>query len=249
MLQSIVGNIMTYHNFYKFINLFFIGILISLFYTNCGEAPQGETSSSSRSNDVGANYSGQLTSYFQYISTSGVAWGYAYDSRNPSSTLRILFYLDNPVGSGQFIGETQANLTSVGPNTGHYFSFQIPAAYANGTQHRLYAYAHSATPSNLLSPNYITYVAYTPKAESVFNQQIRGFVQTNCASCHTWNYAGLYGGPLLNPTPFAGGTATSNLFIRKMSGQTGHSGGVFCSGGVNSGICSEIQRWWSAEFN
>lgn len=228
----------------------FVSILV-LFYNNCSESSQGRSESSSNlaANDVGANFSGQLTSNFQYVSSSGVAWGYAYDTNNPTKTIKVLFYADGPVGTGQYIGETQASLTSVGPSSGHYFSFQVPPAYANGQQHSLYAYGYNAIPANLLKPNSLNFVAYTPKAENIFNQQLLGFVQTNCSGCHTWSYSGLYSGPLLSPTPLAGGTATTNLFIRKMSGQIGHTGGVFCTGGINSGICTEIQRWWNAEFN
>ncbi|MEK6775184.1 MAG: hypothetical protein AABY64_14685 [Bdellovibrionota bacterium] len=229
-------------------------IVLLLFYNNCGKSFEGQngelgsSSLASAANDVGANFSGQIDSNFMYVSTSGAAWGYASDLKNPTKTIKVIFYIDGPVGTGQYLGETQANLDSLGPRSGHYFLFNVPTAFINGKQHVIYAYAHNAIAANLLKPNAITYVAYAPKAEAIFNQQIRSFVQSNCASCHTWDYAGLYSGPLLAPTPFAGATATTNRFIQKMSGQTGHSGGVFCAGGVNSGICTEIQRWWNAEF-
>ncbi len=236
----------------KLVVLFSISFLtLNLFFTNCGkQAAQSGDSSSVDANDVGSNFSGQISSSIQLVSKSGAVWGYAMDAVNTGSTIKVIFYVDGPAGSGQYAGETQANVTSYGPSAGHFFSFQLPPQFADGA-HVLYAYGHEAKPEFILSPSSFNYEAYTPKAQNVFDAQIRNFVQTSCASCHGtfWTYSSLFNGPLLNPMPGSGGSATNNLFIRKMSGQTSHGGGTFCSGGANSGICAEIQRWWNAEFN
>ena len=236
----------------KLFVLFSISFLtLSLFFTNCGQKnnSQSADSSSVDSSDVGSNFSGQINSSIQLVSKSGGVWGYALDQANPGSTLKVIFYVDGPAGSGQYAGETQANVASAGPTAGHFFSFQLPPQFANGA-HVLYAYGYDTKPEYLLSPNSFNYEAYTPKAQTIFDQQIKNFVQTSCASCHGtfWTYSSLFSGPLLNPMPGAGGSATNNLFIKKMSGLTSHGGGQFCAGGVNSGICTEIQKWWNAEF-
>ena len=204
--------------------------------------------SSVDANDVGANFSGQINSNLQLVSKVGAVWGYALDPANPGSTIKVIFYVDGPAGTGQYAGETQANVASQGPNAGHFFSFQLPAQFANGA-HVLYAYGYDTKPEYLLSPNSFSYEAYTPKAQNVFDPQIKGFVSNTCTSCHGtfWNYSTLFSGPLLNPTPGQGGTATNNLFIKKMAGLASHGGGSFCAD-VNSGICAEIQKWWTAEF-
>ena len=240
----------------KSLGVFFIFstvFVLSLFFTNCGKinSQTAQDSSSQSVNDVGSNFSGQITSQIQSITKLGTVSGYAMDPQNTGSTLRVIFYADGPAGAGTYLGETQANIASYGTYAGHFFSFKIPAAYSDGKSHTLYVYGHDTRPELLLKPNSMSFVAYTPKAETVFNQQIKNFIAGNCMGCHgsLWTYSAMYSGPLLTPTPATGGTATNNTFIRKMSGLTDHAGGQFCSGGVNSDICLEIQKWWNAEFN
>lgn len=239
------------------LSVFFISSFILLvFFNNCGnyqantlndENMLTETGASSTpvTNDIGSKYSGTLSSNLQIVSKLGSVWGYALDPKNPSYSLKVIFYVDGVAGVGQYAGETQANQTAVGINAGHYFSFQLPAKFADGKYHKLYAYAVEAKASNLISPGAFNYEAYTQKAESVYNMNLKGFVSGSCSSCHGWSYSALFTGPLLNPSPLAGGTATNNLFIKKMMG---HAGGKFCNS-ENEGICSEIQNWWKAEFN
>lgn len=240
------------HKFKAYFIYTFSILFISLFYSNCGKFPdkvamQSDATSSMVTNDIGGKFSGQLTSLISSVSILGEVWGYAYDPQNTSSSLKVILYIDGPVGSGQYIGETQANQSSPGPNNGHYFRFQLPAQYADGNSHQLYVYGFDVRPELLLKPGAFSYLAYTPKAENVFNVQLKSFTSGVCASCHSWSYSSLYTGPLMKPTPANGGSPTNNLFIQKMAGLTGHSGGKFCNG-VNDGICLEIQNWWNAEF-
>ena len=229
------------------INFLFIGLVLGTFFTNCAK-PAAEDSSSV-SNDVGAAFSGQLVSEVQYVTNLGEVWGYAYDPQNKSSTVKVIFYVDGPVGVGQYAGQTQANIQMVGPNAGHFFSFKLPPQFADAKTPRIVtAYAVEARSEYTLYPGRVSYTSYVPKAESFYNQRISGFIQTNCTSCHSWSYTQLFSGPLMNPTPSRGGTAISNVLIAKMSGASSHSGRSFCSG-VNEGICAELQAWWRAEFN
>ena len=229
------------------INFLFIGLLLSTFFTNCAK-PAAEESSSA-SNDVGAAFSGQLVSEIQYVTSLGEVWGYAYDPKNKSSTVKVIFYVDGPVGVGQYAGETQANIQMIGPNAGHFFSFKLPAQFADAKAGRyVTAYAVEARSDYTLFPGRVNYTSYVPKAQSFYNQRISSFIQSNCTSCHSWSYMQLYSGPLMNPTPSRGGTAINNILIAKMSGATSHSGRSFCNG-VNDGICADLQAWWRAEFN
>ena len=229
------------------INFLFIGFVLSSLFTNCAKPASESEDSSVAANDVGAKFSGQLVSELQYVSTLGEVWGYAYDPQNKSGTLKIIFYVDGPVGVGEYAGETQASIKSVGPNAGHFFSYKLPARFANSVARVITAYAVEARAQYVLYPGPISYTSFTPKAEVFYNQRISSFVQSSCTRCHTWNYIQLFSGPLMKPTPGRGGTATNNTFISKMSGATGHNGGSFCNG-INDGVCVDIQAWWRAEF-
>lgn len=225
--------------------------LLLVSFNNCGKKSETASSSSASSvtNDIGTKFSGTLNSNINYITVLGTVWGYALDPVNQAASIKVIFYIDGPVGSGQLAGEVQANRVSPGPSSGHYFSFSIPARFLDGKAHTLYAYGYEAKANLLVKPGAMNFTGYAPKAEAVFNQQIRGIVQSRCSNCHDWNYMSLYSGPLINPAPHMGGTALNNVFIRKMAGQAGHAGGVFCPNGVNDLLCAEIQEWFTAEFN
>lgn len=225
------------------------GCLLTLAFNNCGKTGEETAASSVVSNDIGSKFSGTLSSNINYVTVLGTVWGYALDPVNPGSSIKVIFYVDGVVGTGQLAGEVQANRVSPGPSTGHYFSFQIPARFLDGKAHSIYAYGYEAKPSLLVKPGGVNFTGYSPKAEAVFNVQIKNFVGSRCSNCHGWDYMGLYSGPLLNPTPAAGGSASNNLFYRKMAGLTGHAGGVFCPNAAADLFCAEIQKWYNAEFN
>ena len=229
-------------------NLSFITLIISTFFVNCAKpASQDDSSSAAGLSDVGASFSGQVISEMQYVSSLGEVWGFAYDPMNKDKSLKVIFYVDGPVGVGQYAGEVQASIQSIGPHAGHFFSYKLPARFADSQEHVLVAYAVEARSQYQLYPGSLVYRAYTPKAEAFYNQRVASFIQSSCTSCHTWSYMGLFAGPLTNPKPLVGGTATNNRLIQKMSGATSHGGGRFCNG-LNDGVCVDIQRWWEAEF-
>lgn len=237
-----------------YIVVFLSFLSISVLFNNCApskeQEPGAEVSAASAETEVElvTDFSGKLTANFQYVSTDGRAFGYALDSVNKTKAIKVIFYADGPVGTGTLVGEIVAKESGVGANAGHYFSFKVPAAFAAGKSQKLWAYGHEAKPENLIKPSPVTYVAYSPKAESYFNTNLAPFINTNCTRCHTWTYQAAFFGPFMNPLPLnAGTTAVSNRLIRKMSGLEGHSGGQFCQG-VNDGICMNLQAWWTAEF-
>lgn len=237
-----------------YIILFLSFSSITVLFNNCApnkdEPAAVEASNSEASVEVVTDFSGKLTANFQYVTTDGKAWGYAYDTLNKTKALKVIFYAGGPVGTGKYVGELIAKEAGVGANAGHYFSYKIPAEFSNGKPQKMWAYGHEATAANLIKPSPITFASYTPKAEDFFNANIKPFIQSNCTQCHTWTYSAAFYGPLMNalPPPSGTGTATTNKLIRKMAGLEGHNGGVFCTGGVTAGICPQIQAWWNAEF-
>ncbi len=235
-----------------YIFLFLSFMTTTVLFNNCAPGTGEESTDESNSEqaaDLVTDFSGKLTASFSTVYSDGKAYGYALDSMNKDKVIKVIFYANGPVGTGTYVGEVIAKEAGVGANAGHYFTYQLPAAYANGTQQKLWAYGHEAKAAYLINKTApVTYVAYTPKAEAYYNANVAPFIATNCRSCHTWTHANLFGGPLMTPTPYNGGTATNNRLIRKMAGLDGHSGGTFCTGGVNSSICTNLQVWWAQEF-
>jgi hypothetical protein len=231
--------------------LFFSFLSITVLFNNCAPSKGGDETVEEASEpevEMVKDFSGKLTASFQSVSVDGKAFGYAFDSMNKTAAIKVIFYANGPVGTGVYVGEIVAKESGVGAYAGHYFSYKIPAELANGKTQSLYAYGHEAKPEYLIGKAPKTFISYSPKAEAYFNQYIGPFVNSSCKSCHTWNYQSLFYGPLMSPSPTAGGTKTNNKFIRKMSGLEGHNGGQFCSAGVNSDICVNIQAWWQLEF-
>ncbi len=230
---------------------FLAALPLLMFFNNCtgGLDSQSSASEADSNSAANVNFSGNKAAEILLVSNSGSVWGYARDTVNKSQILNVRFYVDGASGGGRFAGQAWANQLSSGPNAGHFFTYQLPAEFVDGLSHTLYMYVVDERVENMLAP--VSFAGYTPKAESVFNSQINGFVQTNCTRCHQsyWKYSTLYSGPLMKPTPAQGGTATNNLLIKKMSGVVSHTGGQFCPNGLNDPLCAEIQRWWKAEFN
>lgn len=233
--------------------LFISFITTTTFFNNCspgsGTDEAATDQSSEQQVEMVTDFSGKLTSRFDSVSSDGKTYGYAYDTMNKKQVIKVIFYAGGPVGTGTYVGETIAKEAGVGANAGHYFSYKVPAAYADGTAKVMYAYAHEARPEYQLSGSPKTYTAYTPKAETFYNANIAPTINSQCVSCHSWTISALYYAPLMTPSKASGGSATNNKFIRKMSGAEGHNGGVFCNGGINSGLCASIQSWWTQEFN
>lgn len=224
---------------------------LTILFNNCApnNGPADESNVTAESSvELVTDFSGKLTANFQYVSTDGKAWGYALDSVNKTQAIKVIFYANGPVGTGTYAGEIVAKESGVGTYAGHYYAFKVPAELANGKTQKLYAYGHEAKPEYLIKPSPVTFVSYSPKAEEFFNANMKPFIDNNCARCHSWTYQAAFFGPLMTPLPINGGTATTNRLIRKLSGLDGHSGGTFCNGGINVGICTTIQAWWAQEF-
>lgn len=251
-MAELAGNLGLFKNkSYRFILLCLSAVGLTFGFNNCSaplQSQSGVVESGSNAAAVGVNFSGQKAAEILVISNSGSVWGYARDTVNKNQILNVRFYVDGEAAIGRYAGQAFANQLSSGPNAGHFFTYQLPAEFVDGRSHALYMYVVDERAENLLAP--VSFAGYTPKAQAVFGEQIKGFVQSNCTRCHDsyWQYSTLYSGPLLKPTPAQGGTATNNLLIKKMSGGVSHTGGMFCPNGLNDPLCAEIQRWWTAEF-
>jgi hypothetical protein len=239
--------------FKSIIFLCIISLPLNLLFTNCADDTKPADNASAAAAPAGppelssGQFSGTVSGSLSYVTTSGIAWGYALDPKNKDSSIRVYFYADGPVGKGTLVGDSLANVESLGANSGHFFSFQIPPAFADAKAHTLYVYGYSAVADFLIKASPQTFTAFTPKAEATYNLALNSFVQSTCNKCHGWNYRELYFSPLMNPSPLAGGSATNNVLIKKMTGATGHGGGTFCSS-LTAFPCSDIQAWWNAEF-
>jgi len=53
---------------------------------------------------------------------------------------------------------------------------------------------------------------------------------------------------LSNALKAKGGTALNNDLIKTAANISFHSGGNRCPGGLNLGVCAQIQAWWNQEF-
>ncbi len=230
----------------RYIVIFLFMSTTAFLFNNCAQ-PEEETAPSEAEVVLATEIVGKLTAKVEFVGTDGTAYGYAMDSGNKSSILRVIFYLGGPVETGILLGETVAKIRSAGTYAGHFFSFQIPAQYATGSSQKIYAYAHKAELKYLVSPGEVNFVFYSPKAEEYYNQNISQHLG-QCMRCHEWTMRHLFYGPLMTPSPLGGGSQTNNRFFRKMSGLEGHNGGNFCNSGINTGLCGAIQAWWRAEF-
>jgi hypothetical protein len=231
--------------------IFCLSLLLAstaLLFNNCAQ-PSDDQNSSSEEAYVAPATIGRLASKIEFVTSEGKVSGYAMDSKNSASILKVQFYLGGDYSTGTYVGEVIAKDKLVGVYSGHYFTFQLPVSYGDGKPKFLYAYALAAKPEWQMSPGKVDFTFYAPKAEDFFNSNIAAHIAANaCTRCHDWTYRTLMYGPLTSPTPAAGGSQTNNKFIRKMSGIEGHAGGNFCSGGINSGFCADIQTWWRSEF-
>jgi hypothetical protein len=193
------------------------------------------------SGTVITSLTGTLSSNIDSVSSSGLVYGYAVDSTQKTKSMKVFFFADGPAGVGALLGESFANTGTVGSNAGHYFSFKIPISYADGKTHKIYAYGFSPEAANLIKSSAMSYVAYTPKAQTLYDTQLSSSVQNRCNGCHSFSYTDLLYGQLLKPGPLSGGSAINNGFYNKVNG--GHNGNS-CS----NFPCTSIQAWWTAEF-
>lgn len=201
--------------------------------------PGGSGSGSGLANSFG---------YADPVTPIGSVNGEAKDPANPNATVTVFFFVGGPSGSGQAAGSTVANLPGLG-NTGgaHRFSHTLPAQFRNGVAQTVYAYAFINGTYQLIGNGQQTYAAYTPTAagQTFYTQNLQTQFQSRCASCHSVSYEAQYAN-LISPTKYRGGTSSTNALVVKASGQ-GHGGGSHC-GGVNAGLCAQIQQWWALEF-
>ena len=184
------------------------------------------------------------------ISILGKINGFAIDPKNTGKKLTVMIYGGGPVGQGQLLATLVADLFGFGLGDGHTFSFDLPAPFRDGTAQQLYVYADSATAESLLPGmpyNYAAY-SYSQTGRDFYKQNLANTFSNSCGSCHGSAYEDRFPA-LLFPSPFNGGTARNNSLINYANGENQHTGGSFCGGNKNSGVCAQIRQWWNAENN
>ncbi|USN48110.1 MAG: hypothetical protein H6626_03200 [Pseudobdellovibrionaceae bacterium] len=225
--------------------VFLLSLVLMTSFNNCKSVEETSGSDSESASMLppagGPNSKGSVT----IANESGYVRGWAYDPDSPNSTLKVAIYIDGTVSSGTLAGYAAANETG-GTYNGHYFSFNIPKNLIDNQYHFLYAYIDSPTGFILLSGTPRQYVAFAGSSagQTFYNSQVYSGVQV-CTSCHTVGYD-IHFGSLLNPNPFAGGSASNNTLINNASGQ-GHGGGSHCAS-KSTGLCAKLQEWWNIEF-
>lgn len=219
-------------------------------FTGVAQTPCAEVIAWWNTENPGAPSGAGFIGGIDLINETGTVYGWAQNVNNPTAAVNVIFY-DGPAGTGTLIGNVTANQVGPGgPGLNHYFTYDLPAAYRNGTNRTLYAYAASAIAANQLPASPKNYVAYTPRAagQTYYTNTLRPMLVNRCAGCHSQtelDYQFKYY-DLISPTPAAGGTALNNKLINKAAGMA-HNGGNIC-GNKNTAPCSQIQQWWILEF-
>ncbi len=239
------------------------GIVVSLGQA-CGQMePQNRAASSSSSSRDGGNNGGSgggsgsgsgagLANSYGYadpVTALGSVGGEAKDPADPNATVTVFFFVNGPSGTGQAAGSVSASQPGLGNSGGaRRFLFQLPAQFRNGSTQTLYAYAFINGAYQQIGGSPQTYAAYTPTpaGQSFYAANLQSQFQSRCIACHSVGYEAQYAN-LLSPTKYRGGTAANNALVVKASGGSGHGGGSHC-GGVNGGLCAQIQQWWALEF-
>jgi hypothetical protein len=181
-----------------------------------------------------------------FVNLLGDVSGYAINSQNTAAAINVIVYANAPANQGgTLVGTYPANQTALNSvENNHTFRFTLPVAFRDGTTKRLYVYGVSATTDNLLFNSPFSFVSFPGTGRTYFNNNVSA--RLACNNCHSWTYEDAFD-RLAMPLFSAGGTATNNTLINKMSGAN-HGGGNLCPGGKNSGPCAFVQNWWNEEF-
>jgi hypothetical protein len=196
----------------------------------------------------GAAVRGKITQ----VTALGKVFGWAADPADTTAALAVKLYVDGPAGAGGTeVATVTADFEGADGNTpgAHAFTFQLPDSLRDKKAHDLYAYAMLDGELEQLGSTAFAFTAFA------FSQAGRDFFEANvrsqlggCTGCHTVSYEQQFYS-LLVPSPAAGGTAANNQLVNKPAQANGttHGGGSRC-GGVNAGVCAQIQAWWRVEF-
>lgn len=184
------------------------------------------------------------------VSLTGRAVGWAINEDDPTAFVKVKLYVDGAKGAGTAQPEVLANMTGFDNGNGqkHAFATDLPLSFADGKAHKLYAYALVGTTEVELKGSPLTFYAYQKQADgqTFFNNTVKSKLESSCNGCHVNGYDDRWAS-LASPAPDQGGTRSNNQMVRKGAGLDNHGGGNKC-GGVNSGVCADMQSWWDLEF-
>jgi hypothetical protein len=193
----------------------------------------------------------KLNGEVRLVSTTGTITGWGYD---PDSPMNQICHQGlpgwRPNACGTLIAEGTANLVGYDNDLpgDHAFQLTIPLDYIDNQAHELFVYGLIGGEDKLLKGSPLCLHGLSQgRWRSCLSMPTMSVGGLNaCTGCHTFNYD-THWSTLVTPSPAAGGTATNNALINKLSGATNHAGGVFCAGG-NGGPCNQIRNWWQFEF-
>lgn len=183
-----------------------------------------------------------------YVSLLGEVSGYAINAANTAASINVVVYANAPYNQGgQLIGTFPANLTALNTvENNHTFRFQLPDIFRDGSNRKLYVYGINAANENLLFNSPYSYTAFPASGRTYFNNNVAA--KLTCQGCHFWVYEEAFT-KLAMPLFSAGGSATNNTLINKMSGAVSHGGGNQCPGGMGAEPCLSVRNWWAQEFD
>jgi hypothetical protein len=190
---------------------------------------------------------GAMLGQINSVDLLGNVSGYAINSNSPVASIDVVVYANAAFNNGGvLVGTYPANLTALNTNeNNHTFRFTLPPTFADGTVRTLYVYGVSANIENLLFNSPFSYQAFPGKGRTFYENNVHA--KLTCSGCHFWTYEEAFS-KLAIPIFSAGGTATNNYLLNKMSATVAHGGGNQCPVGKGADPCLSVQNWWAQEF-
>jgi hypothetical protein len=216
--------------------------------TESGSGEKIPSNSASKSPEPAPQITGKgLIGAVEQINSSGKLTGWASVEADSSLTVIVSVLID-----GVAIEQTiLANLDSFDNNIPgpHAFAFEIAPALRDDKEHTIKLIAKHQDLALEFPEQKFKIAPPAANGQNFFLTNLSQNLQSQCGNCHPVNYRQQFASLTL-PLPANGGTATNNELINMASGRNGntnHPGGNIC-GNKNSGVCAQMQQWWTAEF-
>jgi mono/diheme cytochrome c family protein len=187
------------------------------------------------------------------ISPLGDVLGFAVDPTSPADIVQFEVYINGTNTTGTLIAKGPASKPGFDRDFpgDHRFSAQIPESYRNGVSRTLSVYSVSPKATTLINPGQTVYVGYSQTAAGKAFFASNVLPLANCAGCHngSLNYDTMFGW-LMTPGKHMGATARNNKMLNNpgTANGEGHGGGNRCGNNIDTGLCKELQQWWTIEF-
>lgn len=192
---------------------------------------------------------GEVTS----ISPLGEVLGFAVDPATPADVVQFEVYINGTNTTGTLVakGPVQSPGFDRDFPGDHRFSAQLPESYRDGVRRALSIYSVSSKGTNLINPSQKDYVGYrqTQEGRALWESKVKPLLDS--AGCHngSMTYETKFGW-LMPPGKHMGATARNNKMLNNPGTANGesHGGGNRCGKNIDTGLCKELQTWWTIEF-